>query len=176
MFYDPERGRALGVTIQEVIGAIEGRNIFSTGGKISEAGSDKQVVLRGLYEEPQAVEMTPLRARPNGGVLRIGDVARVEKGLAENGLRVRTNGKPGISIAIRKKDNVDIIDTVDTIMSEVGDYYHRFSGVGVGFRERPFVSHSKQTTDHGQQWTHRYCSGGADSLSLSKPSSRNLSR
>ena len=64
MFYDPERGRALGVTIQEVIGAIEGRNIFSTGGKISEAGSDKQVVLRGLYEEPQAVEMTPLRARP----------------------------------------------------------------------------------------------------------------
>ena len=33
IFYDPERGRALGVTIQEVIGAIEGRNIFSTGGK-----------------------------------------------------------------------------------------------------------------------------------------------
>ena len=122
VFYDPDRGRALGVTIQEVIGAIEGRNIFSTGGKISEAGSDKQVVLRGLYEEPQAVEMTPLRARPNGGVLRIGDVARVEKGLAENGLRVRTNGKPGISIAIRKKDNADIIDTVDSIMSEVGEY------------------------------------------------------
>ena len=122
IFYDPERGRALGVTIQEVIGAIEGRNIFSTGGKISEAGSDKQVVLRGLYEEPQAVEMTPLRARPNGGVLRIGDVARVEKGLAENGLRVRTNGKPGISIAIRKKDDADIIDTVDSIIAEVGDY------------------------------------------------------
>ena len=27
-------GSGLGVTIQEVIGAIEGRNIFSTGGKI----------------------------------------------------------------------------------------------------------------------------------------------
>lgn len=122
IFYDPERGRALGVTIQEVIGAIEGRNIFSTGGKISESGSDKQVVLRGLYEDPEAVEMTPLRARPNGGVLRIGDVARVEKNLAENGLRVRTNGKPGISIAIRKKDNADIIDTVDSVMAEVGRF------------------------------------------------------
>ena len=66
--------------------------------------------------------MTPLRARPDGGVLRIGDVARVEKGLAENGLRVRTNGKPGISIAIRKKDNADIIDTVDLIMERVNEY------------------------------------------------------
>ena len=122
IFYDPERGRALGVTIQEVIAAIESRNIFSTGGKIAEGTSEKQVVLRGLYEDPSAIELTPLRARPDGGVLRLGDVARVEQGLAENGLRVRTNGKPGISIAIRKKDNADIIDTVDEIVDVVGGY------------------------------------------------------
>ena len=130
VFYDPERGRAL-VTIQEVIGAIEGRNIFSTGGKISEAGSDKQVVLRGLYEEPQVVEMTPLRARLVC-VLRIGDVARVEKDSPKT-VESSYQWEAWDFDRHRKKDNADIIDTVDSIMAEVGII--KPSTAGVGFRQ-----------------------------------------
>ena len=140
---DPLRARALNVTLDEVIAALQRRNVSSTGGKLAAYPAQRQVVLSGRYETPEDVADTVLRfgggagaaapgtvpgtgpgggaggpggpVGPGGGVLRVGDVARVVPVYEETGMRVHSEGEDSTHLAIRKRANADILETVDEI-------------------------------------------------------------
>ncbi|HLT35637.1 MAG TPA: efflux RND transporter permease subunit, partial [Enhygromyxa sp.] len=52
-----------------------------------------------------------------GELIRVADVARIELTRRDEGLRVHTNGAPGISVVVRKQADADILATVDAIVA-----------------------------------------------------------
>jgi multidrug efflux pump subunit AcrB len=116
---DPVRARAHGVTLLDVARAVEARNVSSTGGLLETAQDRRQVVLWSRYEHPSQVADTVIRFEPGGGVLTVGDVARVEIDREDIGLIAHTNGRPGISVVVNKQEDADIVDSTDVIRAEV---------------------------------------------------------
>ncbi len=113
---DPIRARAQQVTLDEVMLALQRRNVASTGGRLIAWPEQKQVVLSGEYRDVEAIAATILRFRgPAGGALTIGDVAQVRMTREDLGLRPRADGQPSIALLVRKRETADILDTVDAI-------------------------------------------------------------
>ena len=113
---DPVRARAHGVDLEAVMMAIEQRNHASTGGVLETNQARRQVVLDSRYHEPEEVAETVVAVGPRGELIRIADVARVELTRRDQGLRVHTKGKPGVSVVVRKQADADILATVDAVI------------------------------------------------------------
>ncbi|MAG30611.1 MAG: hypothetical protein CL908_06935 [Deltaproteobacteria bacterium] len=107
---DPEALQSYGVTILDVVRAIEGRNVSDTGGVLESAGDRRQVVMWGRYEDPFEVGDTILRFDAETP-LRVRDVARLELGREDVGLIAGTNGQPGLTLIAVKQSDADMIRT-----------------------------------------------------------------
>ncbi|MCE2390538.1 MAG: efflux RND transporter permease subunit, partial [Proteobacteria bacterium] len=126
---DPSRARASGVTLLDVVRAVERRNVSSTGGVLESESRRRQVVLWSRFERPEQVGETVLRFLPGGGAVRLRDVARIETGREDTGLIAHTGGQPGISLVVRKQGDSDILRAVDAV-SELVEATELPAGVG----------------------------------------------
>ncbi len=116
---DPVRARAHGVTLTDVIAAIQNRNVSSTGGLLESAEDRRQVVMWSRFHQPTDVGETIVRFNPESGPLRIRDIARIKQGREDTGLIVHTNGKRGVTLLVQKRETADIIDTVQQAQAVV---------------------------------------------------------
>ncbi len=112
---DPTRARELRVTLLDVVRAIEQRNVSSTGGSLESRSDRRQVVLWSRFAEPSDVAETILRFSPEGGVVRVVDVARLELGREDTRLLHHTNGRPGVSLTVSKQADADVIQAADSV-------------------------------------------------------------
>lgn len=141
---DPIRARAQQVTLDEVMAALQRRNVASTGGRLTAYPEHRQVVLSGEYRDVEEIADTILRFRgPRGGALRIGDVALVRETYEDNGLRLHAQGESSASLIVRKRESADILDTVDAVYEAVeatelppGVEAHTFNDVSRETRNR----------------------------------------
>ncbi len=116
---DTDRARQHGVALTDVIVALQRRNVSSTGGILESSSERRQVVLHGEFADAEEAGDTVLAFLPDGRALRVRDVARIETGRKDDGLRVHTNGQPGVSLVVRKREAADIIDTAKQITAAV---------------------------------------------------------
>lgn len=116
---DPVRARELGVTLLDVVDAVQRRNVSATGGMLETDADRRQVVLWSRFEQPSDVGAAMLRFLPDGGAIRVRDVARVELTREDTGLLTHTNGAPGITVVATKRATADIVDTVDDVRAVV---------------------------------------------------------
>lgn len=114
---DPIQARAHGVGLDEIMAAIERRNVASTGGVLESDSGRRQLVLDSRYHDRDDVAQTVVAVGSGGQLIRVADVARVELTRRDEGLRVHTNGAPGISVVVRKQADADILSTVDAIVA-----------------------------------------------------------
>ena len=111
---DPAAVRAHGVTILDIVRAIERRNVSDTGGVLESADARRQVVMWGRFQDPFEVGDVILRFDEEGP-LRVRDVARLELDREDVGLIAGTNGEPGLSLIAVKKADADMIRTREAI-------------------------------------------------------------
>ncbi len=116
---DPVLAREHGVTLGDVIAAVQRRNVSSTGGTLESPVDRRQVVMWSRFEDPADVGETILRFRPGSGALRIRDIARIETSREDTGLIVHVDGRRGISLLVKKRETADIIDTVEQIRAAI---------------------------------------------------------
>ncbi len=114
---DPVKALAHGVTLAEIIAAIDNRNVSSTGGNLKSASDQRQVVMWSRYGEPRDVADTILKFSKTGGAVRVRDVARIERGREDTNLLVHNNGERGITLMVHKREMADIIGAVDDVRS-----------------------------------------------------------
>ncbi len=103
----PDRMSELGLTTDEVIGAIQSQNQQFAIGQIGQSPTNGPVELtfpvstQGRLATPEEFENIILRASTSGaGVLRLKDVGYVTLGMQSYNLRSRFNGKIGTAIAV----------------------------------------------------------------------------
>ena len=79
---------------------------------------------RGRYEEEQEYANLVIRSLPDGDVLRIGDIARVELGSQNYNIIAETNGRPGVNISINQVAGSNANEIIKQIDAEVEEIRH----------------------------------------------------
>ncbi|MFL5279666.1 MAG: efflux RND transporter permease subunit [Rhodopila sp.] len=120
-----DRMTGLDLTASDVIGAIQAQNAQAAAGRIGARpiSNDQQlqlnVQLKGRLTKPEEFEKIILRTNPDGSVLRLGDVARVELGAQNLDRNTRLNGTPAALIAIYQAPGANAVATLDSVKQQV---------------------------------------------------------
>ena len=125
IWLDPLKMANYGLTPADVTNVLNEQNVeVATGTLGAESDNTFQYVLkyRGRYEEEQEYEQLVVRSLPDGDVLRIGDIARVELGSQNYNIIGETNGSPGVNISINQvagSNANEIIKQIDAEVEEI---------------------------------------------------------
>ena len=124
IWLDPLKMARYGLTPADITQVLNEQNVeVATGTLGAESQNTFQYVLkyRGRYEEEQEYENLVVRSLPDGDVLRIGDIARVELGSQNYNIIGETNGRPGINISINQVAGSNANEIIKQIDREVED-------------------------------------------------------
>src|SRR5450432_3702349 len=115
----PDRLAQMGVTVPEIINAIQAQNTVNPAGQIGgepiPQGQQYTYAVRaqGRLETSEQFENIVLRASPGGAILRVKDVARVELGAQNYNMKARLNGKPSALIALYQLPDSNAVDAAN---------------------------------------------------------------
>ena len=118
---DPYKLREYYTSLSEIVQALSLRNIRLTSGSMKPNENDdldeknKLLVTTGQFQDPLSITNVIIRSIFNGQPIRIGDVARVEELFVDKSVYMRVNSQHGYSINIIKKEDADILKTIDNV-------------------------------------------------------------
>ena len=122
IWLDPLKMARYGLTPADINQVLSEQNVeVATGTLGAESDNTFQYVLkyRGRYEDEQGYERLVIRSLPDGDVLRIGDIARVELGSQNYNIIGETNGRPGVNISINQVSGSNANEIIKQIDREV---------------------------------------------------------
>src|SRR5690606_28885891 len=115
---DPDRLRAYGVTLAEVVDLIRAENVSVPSGRIQEETRDIPVRVVGEYRSVE--ELADLRLFLSGGrVVRLAELASIRDGFEDLGQVARFNGEEAVSISVQKRSDANTVTTAAGILAEV---------------------------------------------------------
>jgi HAE1 family hydrophobic/amphiphilic exporter-1 len=121
IWVQPDRLAKLGITVPEVVEAIQKQNTINPAGKVGGApappGQEFTYAARTqgrLISEAEFGQIV-LRANPDGSLVRIQDVARVELGGQNYDLSGRLNGKPGAVVCLYLTPGANALETAKAV-------------------------------------------------------------
>lgn len=120
---DPERLVAYGLTLHDIVEAIEANNAVAAGGYLEHR--DEQYILRGLGQAtgPEDLARTVIKATASGVPVNVGDVARVEYGpeLRQGAVTRDARGEvvSGIVMMRRGENSRDVVQHVRERVAEI---------------------------------------------------------
>jgi hydrophobe/amphiphile efflux-1 (HAE1) family protein len=129
---NPDKLASLGVTIPEITNAIQTQNTVNPAGQIGSEpvpkGQDFTYTVRAPGRLPSAEEFGQIivRAQPDGGILRLKDVARIELGAQTYALQGRLNGKPAALLAIYQLPGTNAVKTAQGVRQLMEEAKARF--------------------------------------------------
>ncbi len=118
---NPDKLASLGITVPEITNAIQTQNTVNPAGQIGSepvpSGQDFTYTVRAPGRLPSAEEFGQIivRAQPDGGILRLKDVARIELGAQTYALQGRLNGKPAALLAIYQLPGTNAVKTAQGV-------------------------------------------------------------
>ena len=118
VFVDPDKLNGYYLSLNDVVNAVDMRNVRTTGGDLKKDGTEQTVITIGEFSEPMEVKDVIIRSTFNGQRVRVDDIAEINEGFIEKDVLMRVNSTSGYSLDIVKKENSDILKTI----AEVNDY------------------------------------------------------
>jgi len=115
----PDQLAKLNITIPEIVSAINAQNTVNPAGKIggepSPPGQEFTYAVRsqGRLETPEEFGNIVLRADPDGAIVRLKDVGRIELGAQTYEMTSRLNGKPAALVALYQLPGSNAIQAAD---------------------------------------------------------------
>ncbi len=132
VWVQPDRLAKLGLTVPEVVAAIQKQNTVNPAGKIggapAPAGQEFTYAVRTqgrLISEAEFGQIV-LRANPDGSLVRIQDVARVELASQNYDISGRLNGKPGAIVCLYLAPGANALQTADGVKKLMEEAKGRF--------------------------------------------------
>jgi hydrophobe/amphiphile efflux-1 (HAE1) family protein len=132
IWLDPERLAKLELTAPDVIEAVREQNVQIAVGRAGSppAPEDQQLDLplrtRGRLATERDFEEIVIRARPDGSLLRLGDLARVELGAQSYGSFTRISGRPTVTLGIFQLPEANALEVSRGVRAELARLSARF--------------------------------------------------
>jgi hydrophobe/amphiphile efflux-1 (HAE1) family protein len=127
-----DRLTGLNLTTGDIIAAIQAQNVQAAVGRIGARpiSDDQQLQLnlqtKGRLSSVAEFENIVVRTNPDGSVLRLGDVARLELGAANLDRETLFNGSPAAAVAIYQTPGANAITTLQAVKDKVTELEKRF--------------------------------------------------
>jgi len=127
-----DRLTGLGLTTGDIINAIQSQNVQAAVGRIGARpiSNDQKLQLnlqtKGRLNTVGDFENIVIRTNPDGSVLRLGDVARVELGAANLDRDTRFNGGPAAAIALYQSPGANALKTLKAVKDLIAEAEKRF--------------------------------------------------
>jgi hydrophobe/amphiphile efflux-1 (HAE1) family protein len=124
----------MGLTTGDVIDAIRAQNVQAAVGRIGARPiSDDQrlqlnIQTKGRLDSVADFENIVIRTNPDGSILRLRDVGRVELGAANLDRETRLNGQPAAALAIYQSPGANAIKTMKSIRGQMTKLAKSFPG------------------------------------------------
>jgi hydrophobe/amphiphile efflux-1 (HAE1) family protein len=132
IWFDTQRLDNLQLTPSDVIAAIQAQNLIAPVGRIgarpisNEQQFQLNIQTQGRLTTPEQFGNIVLRANPDGSLLRIKDVARVELGAENQDIEARFNGKPAVAIGIYLSPGANAVTTANLVRANMARLSQRF--------------------------------------------------
>src|SRR5499433_3083513 len=127
-----DRLTGLNLTTGDIINAIKAQNVQAAVGRIGArpTSNDQQLQLniqtKGRLTSTAEFENIVVRTNPDGSILRLGDVARIDLGAANLDRETRFNGGPAAAIAMYQSPGANAIATLGAIKTKIAELEKRF--------------------------------------------------
>ena len=134
MWVKPDQLAKLGVTVPDIISAIQAQNTVNPAGK---AGGDPApqgteftyaVLAQSRLVSPEEFGKIVVRETPDGGTVRVRDVARIELGSQDYSVAGRFNGKPSAVLALYQLPGSNAVESAAAATKLMNQLKQRFPG------------------------------------------------
>ena len=148
IWLDPGKLDTYKLTPAEIIAAIRAQNaqvaVGQLGGTPAVPGQqlNATITAQERLQTPEQFRAIVVRSRPDGSLLRLGDVARVELGAEDYSNIARYNGRPSAGIAISLATNANALATaqkVEAVVKQMQPNFPKGLKAVVPFDTTPFV-------------------------------------
>ena len=132
LWVNPDRLAKLGITVPQIINAVQAQNTVNPAGKAGGEPAPKgqeftySVLAQGRLASSEQFGQIVLRETPDGGVVRVKDVARIELGSQDYSIAGRFNGKPGAIIAAYQLPGSNAVDAANNVRKLMAQMKQRF--------------------------------------------------
>src|SRR5271170_4146237 len=132
LWVNPDQLAKLGITVTDIANAIKAQNTVNPAGQVGgePAPRDQQftyaVLAQGRLASPEEFGNVIVRETPNGGIVRVKDVARVELGTQDYSTLCRLNGKPAAGLAVYQLPGTNAVQTAAGVRKLLAQMKQRF--------------------------------------------------
>src|SRR5437660_152542 len=132
LWVQPDKLAKLGITVTDIVNAVQAQNKVNPAGQVGgePAAANQQftysVLARGRLTSPEQFENVIVREAPDGGTVRVKDVARVELGAQDYSIVSRLNGKPAIVIPVYQLPGSNAVQTAAGVRKLMAEMKQRF--------------------------------------------------
>ena len=132
LWVKPDTLAKLGVTVPEIVSAIQAQNTVNPAGKAGGEPSPKgqeftyTVLAQGRLVSPEEFGQIVVRETPDGGTVRVRDVARIELGSQDYSTAGRLNGKPSAIVAAYQLPGSNAVDAAAGVKKLMAQMKERF--------------------------------------------------
>ena len=132
IWVNPDRLAKLGITVPQIISAVRAQNTVNPAGKAGGEPAPKgqeftyTALAQGRLVSPEQFGEVVLRETPDGGIVRVRDVARIELGSQDYSVAGRFNGKPSAIIAAYQLPGSNAVDAANGVRKLMAQMKQRF--------------------------------------------------
>ncbi|HUE51743.1 MAG TPA: multidrug efflux RND transporter permease subunit [Terriglobales bacterium] len=132
MWVKPDQLAKLGITVPEIVRAVQTQNTVNPAGKIGgepiPSGQQFAYAVRaqGRLVSPEEFGEIVVRESSEGGVVRVKDVARIELGAQDYSVAGRLNGKPSAVVAVYQLPGSNAVDAANGVTKLMEELKTRF--------------------------------------------------
>ncbi|MCE1273120.1 MAG: efflux RND transporter permease subunit [Chlorobiales bacterium] len=150
----PQQMAAYGLSPQEVSAAIQSQNLEAAPGSFGlQSNEPMQYVMkyRGKFALPEDYENIVVRANPDGSLLRLKDIARIEFGAYSYTVNTKANGKPGVVLAVYQSpgSNANKVETeLRKVLEKASQSFPPGIEYSIPFSSKKVVDESIEQVQH----------------------------
>ena len=134
IWLDANKMAAHGIASEEVVSAIKSQNVQASLGSVGASPTEEpgcrvvSLISRGRLDAAEEFEKIVVRTEGGGGLVRLGDIARVDKGLQGYSYSALYDETPAVFIRIVQLPGVDVRKTMKLIKAELKKLEPSFPG------------------------------------------------
>jgi hydrophobic/amphiphilic exporter-1 (mainly G- bacteria), HAE1 family len=132
LWVKPDQLAKLGITVTDIVNAIQAQNTVNPAGQVGgQPASENQqytysVLAQGRLTSPEQFGNVIVREAPNGGKVRVRDVARIELGAQDYSVSGRLNGEPSAIIAVYQLPGSNAVQATAGVRKLMAQMSQRF--------------------------------------------------
>jgi HAE1 family hydrophobic/amphiphilic exporter-1 len=148
IWLNPDRLVDYHLTLDDVIAALGTYNVEVSAGQFGGAPAVKgqrlnaSIIVQSMLKTPDEFAAIPVRINPDGSIVRIKDLGRVELGTDAYDIESFHNGKPSAGLGIRMAAGANALDTADAVkakLEEMSRYFPPGMKVVYPYDTTPFI-------------------------------------